>query len=84
MVRWTLLRLVLLFIGVSFSYLMLVNNVLTQLTAPVAGLVGAIVAHRVVRAWRGRYGRRDVGETPVVELPVKQQPVLQRQPVLQG
>jgi hypothetical protein len=79
-VRWTPLRFVLLLIGVSFGYMMLVNTGLTALIAPVAGLVGAIAVHRAVRVWRRRY----VGGTPEVEPPVDQQPVLEREPLLQA
>jgi hypothetical protein len=78
-VGWTPSRFVLLLIGVSFGYLMIVNTELTQLTAPVAGLVGAIGANWLVRVRQ----RRSFGSALPSDPCAVEQVTLQREPVLQ-
>jgi hypothetical protein len=83
-VGWTPVRGVLLVIGVSFGYLVLVNG-LPVVTAPLAGLAAGFAAYAAAALWRGRQLRRSppaviggghrplAGECPqVAALPAKQ------------
>ncbi len=63
-VRWTRTRLVLLGIGGSFGYLMLVNIAVTLVGAPLAGTLGALCAHWAVRRYRERQLRRSTAIAP--------------------
>jgi hypothetical protein len=71
--RWTPLRCVLMVIGVSFGYLVLVNSGLPVVIAPAVGLAGAFTGHWVTTCWRGWRLRRSLA-LPVVAV---EQPVLQ-------
>jgi hypothetical protein len=51
--RWTPLRCVLLAIGAAFGYLMLANE-LPVVIAPIAGALGALIAHGAAGYWLSR------------------------------
>ena len=58
-VRWTATRIVLLAVGVAFGYLMITGLAMPQAAvAGAAGVLVALIAHRVARQWRSR-GRHD-------------------------
>lgn len=67
--RWTPLRVVLLVIGGSFGYLVLINTALLLLIAPLVGLLGACAAHWAVRR---RQSRRGPGPVAIAVLPAPQ------------
>lgn len=52
--RWTRMRVALFVVGVAFGYLVLVNTELSLVMAPIAGVIGAVVAHSLAHWWRGR------------------------------
>ena len=49
--RWTPVRCVLLAIGAAFGYLVLANEI-PVVIAPIAGLLGALIAHAAAHTWR--------------------------------
>ncbi|MBV8928192.1 MAG: hypothetical protein JO152_03595 [Mycobacteriaceae bacterium] len=61
--RWTPARCVLLGVGASFGYLMLVNTGLPVIVAPLFGVTGAVAGHWAAR-WRSR--RSPLTAVPVV------------------
>ena len=67
--RWTLLRLGLLIVGVSFGYLVLASSMPSLVIAPTVGLVCGAAAQFATTFWRGRrLGRSQ----PVFDNPVPQ------------
>jgi hypothetical protein len=52
--RWTSVQYVLLVVGAAFAFLVLAHIELSLVTAPIAGLVGALTGHWVARCWRRR------------------------------
>lgn len=56
--RWTRVRVVLLALGASFGYLVLVNTGLSLAVAPVVGAVGALAAHWLAGRLRARHHLR--------------------------
>lgn len=63
-VAWTRIRLALLAVGGSFGYLILVNTVVPLVTAPLAGIAGALTVHWAVRTWRRRKDRMTTESEP--------------------
>ena len=58
--RWTPVRWVLLAIGAAFGYLVLANE-LSLVTAPIAGLLGALIGHGAAHRWPSRRVRPSPG-----------------------
>lgn len=58
--RWTPVRWVLLAIGAAFGYLVLANE-LSLVTAPITGLLGALIGHGAAHRWPSRRVRPSPG-----------------------